>query len=125
MIPVRPPAASASSKTAGSQNRASMCLRCSGGVLMIAFGEYFEFTPIILDFPPRQGAPFRHFRATWLPTGQPKLYCAACAFRESRVNLYNYQARKMGATGFDRNLNDRRDACRATLCSSLKSVGKH
>jgi CspA family cold shock protein len=26
---------------------------------------------------------------------------------------------------FDRNLNDRRDACRATLCSSLKRVGKH
>jgi len=31
----------------------------------------------------------------------------------------------MGATGFDRNLNDRRDACRATLCSSLKRVGEN
>ena len=30
-----------------------------------------------------------------------------------------------GATGFDRNLNDRRDACRAPLCSSLKRVGKN
>jgi hypothetical protein len=40
------------------------------------------------------------------------------------LSLYNAFASQMGATGFDRNLNDRRDACRATLCSSLKSVGK-
>jgi hypothetical protein len=42
MIPVKPPAASASNSTAGSQSLESRCLRCSGGVLMITFGEYLE-----------------------------------------------------------------------------------
>ena len=52
MIPVKPPAASASRITAGSQKRLSNVRRCSGGVLMIALGEYFEiFEAIIMDFP--------------------------------------------------------------------------
>ena len=42
MMPVNPPAASASRITAGNQNRLNKVLLCSTGVLMIAFGEYFE-----------------------------------------------------------------------------------
>src|SRR5437870_9309809 len=38
---------------------------------------------------------------------------------------YSHFASRLGATGFDRGRNVRRDACRATLCSSLKRVGKH
>src|SRR6267378_2705456 len=46
MMPVKPPAASANSNTAGNQNRRRRCERCSGGALTIAFGEYdLNFEP--------------------------------------------------------------------------------
>ena len=40
MMPVRPPAASASSSTAGNQKRRSRCFRSSGGAFTIAVGLY-------------------------------------------------------------------------------------
>src|SRR6185503_20989 len=40
MMPVNPPAASASSSTAGNQKRRKMCLRSLGGALTIAVGRY-------------------------------------------------------------------------------------
>src|SRR5689334_24178747 len=40
MMPVRPPAASASSNTAGNQKRRKMCLRSPGGALTMAVGRY-------------------------------------------------------------------------------------
>src|SRR5688500_2580268 len=124
MIPVKPPAANARSNTAGSQNRARICLRCSGGVLMIALGEYFEFTAINVIFSRDNLALRRALGQRGYPQGNARLYCGICRFLESGGSPYNDSASQTGATGFDRNLNDRRDACRATLCSSLKRVGK-
>ena len=43
-----------------------------------------------------------------------------CVFAGEIFNVYNGSAREMGATGFDRNLNDRRDACRARLMQLVK-----
>src|SRR3989442_6432090 len=40
MMPVNPPAASASISTAGNQNRRRMCFRSAGGELIIAVGRY-------------------------------------------------------------------------------------
>jgi hypothetical protein len=38
---------------------------------------------------------------------------------------YTCRVSSLGATGFDRSHERRLDACRASLCSSLKSVGKN
>jgi hypothetical protein len=40
MMPVKPPAASARSNTAGNQKRRKMCLRSPGGALTMAVGRY-------------------------------------------------------------------------------------
>ena len=46
MIPVKPPAASANSKTAGNQNLRMKWRRFRGGAVTIALGEYdFNFEP--------------------------------------------------------------------------------
>src|ERR671927_482486 len=59
MMPVKPPAASAKSRTVGNQSRANRCLRCSGGVLIIAVGEYLEWFEAISEFSPKTPCPIR------------------------------------------------------------------
>src|SRR5437868_15452376 len=145
-MPVSPPAASARSKTVGNQSRARRCLRCSGGVLIIALGEYLEIFEVMslnfyycrfpiancrfdwvsgksaIVFFPNQGALIQPWMATWVATEASKII-ARKRHKRHKNSIMTLLA--MGATGFDRNLNDRRDACRATLCSSLKRVGKN
>ena len=68
-MPVKPPAASASRITAGSQKRLSNVRRCSGGALMIALGEYFEMLEaIVMNFPRTQLALKVDDWATWVAT---------------------------------------------------------
>ena len=44
-----------------------------------------------------------------------------CVFAGEIFNVYNGSARKMGATGFDRNLNDRRDVMPGYLMQLVKT----
>src|SRR6185369_226145 len=74
MIPVNPPAESASKITAGNQKRANKVFRSSGGALTIAFGEYdFNLDPKSLDDirwrPPRLKNQLNtQPRTTWIST---------------------------------------------------------
>jgi len=60
-------------------------------------------------------------QTTWLATGRPKLYCEISGFQESRGSPYNESASQTGATGFDRNLNDRRDVMPGYLMQLVKT----
>src|SRR5205823_13705302 len=57
MMPVNPPATSASKITAGNQKRRRMCLRSPGGALTIAVGRYDfkrlngSLAAILISFP--------------------------------------------------------------------------
>src|SRR6266852_2402016 len=72
MMPVSPPAVSASISTAGNQNRRRMCLRSPGGELMIAVGRYalrrLNGGLAAMCFQPRDLRCFRmHNFETWIP----------------------------------------------------------